>query len=254
MTKIIFVEGLQGCGKTTISEWLSHQIRTRGGESAWYREDAEHRLGMHYMPDKCADVAQYMKMSAVRWSAFASEHGEKDIITVLDGRLLMCPTWSLLRHNMEAEKIAAFVGGLAGAVAILAPMLVYLHAPDYRAVFAAMCQRRGQKTEDIYVRRHNETLYAQSRQALGYEGLVRFELEHKAIVEQLFDSLNMPKLDVDITGQEWDSYKQTIMQFVEPFLGNAIPARRVPPKNAIRRCMSRNGPQRAPPGGDALVP
>ena len=52
---------------------------------------------------------------------------------------------------------------------------------------------------------------------------MQFELEVKAVVEQLVDLLNMPKLALDITGQEWDVYKRRIMQFVEPFLENNVP-------------------------------
>jgi hypothetical protein len=178
---------------------------------------------MHYMPDKYSDVAEYMILSAARWSAYRSENQHKGIIDVFDGRLLMCPTWSLLRYDIETNRIETFVRCLAGSVSVLSPLLVYLHAPDYRPFFDAMCQRRGQKTRDIYVGRHNETPYAKSRQAYGYEGLVRFELEHKAIVERLVESLNMPKLVVDITGQEWDAYKRRIMRFVGPFLENTGP-------------------------------
>lgn len=224
MARIIFVEGLQGCGKTTISEWLSQQFTARGMDCAWHKEDAPHPIGMHYMPEEYRDVAAYMEGSTARWSAFAAQEQQEGKITLFDGRLLMCPIWALLRFNVETDKIIGFVRGLAEAVSAMEPLLVYLYAPDYPLVFASMCRRRGNKTQDIYVERHDQSLYAQNRQDYGYDGLVHFELEHKTVTEQLVETLDMPKLTVDITGQEWDAYKERIMQFVGPFLENTGPA------------------------------
>ncbi len=223
MARIIFIEGLQGCGKTTISEWLSNQMRPWGRECAWYNEDAEHPIGRLYDPEKCPDVADYIETSTERWSDFASREQQEARTTVFDGRLLMCPVCGLLRFAVGADRIVPFIKGLAEAVSGMSPLLVYLHAPDYPPVFAAMCRRRGEKTEEIYVDRHNKSQFAKNREAYGYDGLVQFELEVKAVVEQLVDLLNMPKLALDITGQEWDVYKRRIMQFVEPFLENNVP-------------------------------
>ena len=105
----------------------------------------------------------------------------------------MCPTWSLLRFDVEIDRITAFVQGLARAVSVMQPLLVYLHAPDYSAVFASMCRRRGPKTQGIYVDRHDRSPYARNRQRYGYDGLVRFELEHKAVVERLIETRACPR-------------------------------------------------------------
>jgi hypothetical protein len=174
---------------------------------------------MHYIADKYSGVGDYMETAIARWSSFAAEACKTDQVTVMDGRLVMCPVWGLLRQDIEEGRIRSFVSELADAISPLDPVLIYLHSPDYPAVFAAMCQRRSRRTEGIYIERQDKSPYAKSRGLHGYEGLLRFWLEHKEIAEIIVRELEMPKRLVDISGQEWETYRKEVMQFLTPHLG-----------------------------------
>ena len=78
MTRIILIEGLQGCGKTTIATWLSNRIAGWGTTCRWYEEVAPHSVGLHYMPEQYRDVADYMEAATARWTAFAAGRAAGD--------------------------------------------------------------------------------------------------------------------------------------------------------------------------------
>lgn len=214
MTRLILVEGLQGCGKTTISKFVSDELTCRGFPCTWCEEAAKHPIGMQYMLEKYDGVDDYMSKATVRWSAFAAEACKTDHVTVMDGRLLMCPVAGLLRHDVEAGEIHSFIRELSATTSSLGPVLVYLHSPDYPLVYSAMCRRRGKRTRQIYVERNDKSPYAKSRALQGYEGLLRFWLEHKEITERLVEGLDMPKMTVDVSEGQWDAYRERIMRFL----------------------------------------
>ena len=225
MTKLILVEGLQGCGKTTISKFVSDELTRRGVQCTWCKEDAEHPTGKQYVPEKYDGVDDYMDKAVKRWSAFAAGAAQADHVTVMDGRLLMCPVAGLLRHDVGAGEIHSFVLALSAAASSLGPVLVYLYSPDYPSILSAMCRRRGERTRQIYIERNDKSPYARGRGLRGYEGLVRFWMDHKEITEKLVEELHMPKISLDVSDLRWDAYRQRIIQFLRGRSGLPLGAR-----------------------------
>ena len=116
-TKLIFVEGIPGSGKTNTAEFLCSQLERNGIPVAHVHEkDPNHPTRMEWQGE-----ASRIEGSLERWRDFASSRAQSDSVTVLDGQLFHRNTAELFFNDVELVTIANYVRGVIDAVSQLNP-------------------------------------------------------------------------------------------------------------------------------------
>lgn len=137
-TKLIFVEGIPGSGKTNSAEFLCSQLERNGIPTAHIQEkDPNHPTRMEWQGETCR-----IEESLERWRDFAVSRAQSDSVTVLDGQLFHRNTAELFFNDVERVTIANYVRGVIDAVSHLNPTVVYLIQSDVPSFLRRTCDDR----------------------------------------------------------------------------------------------------------------
>ena len=97
--KIIFVEGMPGCGKSTLSDNLSAMLQEKGCKSCSYQElDKNHPISLFGEMKNGAHSIQYLEKYLNRWEIFVKSNSRKNDIHIFDA----APLQNSVRFAVEA--------------------------------------------------------------------------------------------------------------------------------------------------------
>ena len=95
MTRLVFVEGLPGSGKTSTAKNLARSLRRKGLEATWFHELHPEHPVIPRSVMKQATQGDYAQRCLDRWEAFAAS-ASPDRATILEGcAFQMCDSYRL---------------------------------------------------------------------------------------------------------------------------------------------------------------
>ena len=214
-TKLILVEGLPGCGKSSMAQYICDQLWRNGHQSRWiYEEEEPHPVAP---PGRISDFETtdaYSRSLLNRWRSFASEADQSDEITILEARFFQDVIFGFLRDDTERQTILDHVKDAGDICGPLRPVLIYFYQPDNATTMRRICDARGARMEQFYINRNQSDLYGRRHHLTGFDGLVRFWLDVRHVIDQLLIELAVPVLSVDISDQLWPNYQEQVGAFL----------------------------------------
>lgn len=128
-SKLIFVDGLPGSGKSTTAQFVALQLQKHNLKARWFYE-VEEPHPIHYWD--AANRDEFAQKSLQLWRLFAASARQSDEITVLESSLFQRTLGLVLARyeNINEEWLIEYYAELQEIIVELAPMLVYYYQVD----------------------------------------------------------------------------------------------------------------------------
>jgi hypothetical protein len=231
-TKLIFVEGLPGSGKTTTASWLASRLQSeRLMVSLLLEHQPEHPLnvGGHLHPSGYTTgeafflrytSASFVQESLQRWQAFVRAALQAEAISVLDSYPFQNTVRVLLQLNATPDCMRAYAGQVEALVMPLQPVLIYVNHRDLIHAchnLSHISAQRGKAWTDYVVELVTHCPYAMARHLEGFSGALAVISDYKQLTDSLLRQSRVPRLVLEDCAGGWEGCYQQI----EAFLGLA---------------------------------
>jgi hypothetical protein len=231
-TKLIFVEGLPGSGKTTTASWLASRLQSeRLMVNLLLEHQPEHPLNVggtlhpsgsttgeaffqRYTPASCAHERLQ------RWQAFVRAALQAEAISVLDSYPFQNTVRVLLQLNATPDGMREYAGHVEALVMPLQPVLMYFNHQDLGHAFhhlSYISAQRGKAWTDYMVELVTHCPYAMARHLEGFSGALAVLRDYKLLTDALLRQSRLPRLVLEDCAGGWEGCYQQI----EAFLGLA---------------------------------
>jgi len=219
VSRLIFVEGFPGAGKSTTAQFLARRFARGGGRVRWiYEGEVPNPLVPSQPAGGDQSWEQFADRRVARWRAFAAAADDQDVTLIPESALLQLPVFTMLRRNVDPSLIVALVARLVEAASPLRPRLVYLARRNPEAAFRALGESRGLAWLLPHVANSVGYTFVQARGLSGLEGLLAYWRAHADLCGAIVDHLDMPKLVLDVDTGDWTERRRRICDFVNvPF-------------------------------------
>jgi hypothetical protein len=231
-TKLIFVEGLPGSGKTTTASWLAARLQSeRLMVNLFLEHQPEHPLNVggtfHPSGDTTGEAffqrytpASFVQESLQRWHAFVRAALQAEAISVLDSYPFQNTVRVLLQLNAAPDHMREYAGQVEALVMPLQPVLVYFHHRDFTHALhhlSDISAQRGKAWTDYVVELVTHCPYAMARHLEGFSGALAVLRDYKQLTDSLLRQSRCPRIVLEDGAGGWEGCYQQI----EAFLGLA---------------------------------
>jgi hypothetical protein len=219
---MVLVEGIPFTGKSTTSEYITQQLNLNGYPAQWVPEGV---MLERYFPDVLASFTEAKPLTQEtlwqNWSAFVETVRQAPATFVVDSALSYAAIFRLLQADTPTPEIIAWLDRLAELLAPLHPRVIHLTGNVEQLAKTSIVER-GAGWEKQLVSQSEATLYQQARGRKGVEGAIRMLEETQELAKRIL-ATGWQLLTLDVTGGDWPTYQQMILDFLE------IPAVEVTP-------------------------
>ncbi|HSH81388.1 MAG TPA: hypothetical protein VLA19_22905, partial [Herpetosiphonaceae bacterium] len=136
-TKLIFVEGVMGSGKSTTANFIARQLQRNGFPARYIFEGGEGHvvrlmgdLPHPFKPWLDLTTQEYREKSLAKWRAFVAQARHTDTVAVLDGQLFHGNMTDLLIMDTGRAGLRAYVHDIVEITRELNPVLIYFYQAD----------------------------------------------------------------------------------------------------------------------------
>lgn len=224
-TSLIFVEGIMGAGKSTTAWFLTQQLQRYGIAARFLlegptAEEPDHPLRVATeLPHPNGvwldvTVPQYIERSLQKWHSFAQEALQSTVVTICDGLLFHGNLTDLLLMNAEPDVLFRYVVQVLESIQRLNPVLIYFYHADVTQALRAVSDERGSEWEAYQVNWKVRSPYGMQRSLQGFPGLIQLYQVYRALCDDFFAQLALPKLAIRNDG-DWATYYQEILTFLQ---------------------------------------
>jgi hypothetical protein len=224
-TRFIFVEGIMGSGKTTTAWFLTEHIRLYGVAARFMlegptRDEPEHPLrvatDLPHPNGIWLDVTidEFIERSLRKWRNFVLAAQQSAAVTVCDGLLFHGNITDLLLMNAGPAVLRGYVAQVIESMRDLNPVVIYFYHADVAQALRAVCDSRGSEWEAYQVNWKVASPYGVQRSLQGYEGLLQLYQDYRALCDDIFTRLALPKLAIRNEG-DWAAYYAHILTFLD---------------------------------------
>ena len=229
-TRLIFVEGQPGMGKTTTASWLAERLAAARVPVSLYPESQPgHPInvggGLHPAGNVTGErffqqytSASFIQESLQRWQDFVSGARPTDAVTVLDSYPYQNSVRILLQMDAGRADIRAYAAQVEAIAAPLRPVLLYFSHQDTAQAIRhtqEIGERRGQAWMDYVATLVAQCPYTVARRLEGYAGVLAFMAGYQQLLDALLANSHLPRLDLGNCAGCWDGCYRRI----ETYLG-----------------------------------
>jgi hypothetical protein len=228
-SRLIFVEGIMGSGKSTTARWLARLFRRIGILAQPVPEAHPHPTNVfrslpHWkQPWRDLTADELMKRSYTNWQAFVEKARASPHIFVFDGQLFHGDLTCLFLMNCPPQVLQQYVHTVLQLAQSLYPLIVYYYQADVAQALDRISAQRGQGWVDYQVTWKVPSPYGQQRGLVGIDGWKQLYQDYRQVTDMCFQTLAIPKLAIETSAGEWSSYQTRIRTFLDlPFISEPI--------------------------------
>lgn len=221
-TKLIFVEGIIGSGKSTTARFLTERLHQQQIAAQSMREGGQgHPVRVSgsllhpFQVWRDLKVDQFITRSLRKWRDFVRAARQSDSVTVCDGQLFHGNMTDLLLMNADPLVLHTYVDKVVDILHDLAPVLIYLYQADIGQALRMVCDARGPEWEAYQVNWKMPSPYGTQRGLAGFAGLVHLYQDYRTISDEIVAALSIPTLSIDNTAGSWPAYYQDMVVFLD---------------------------------------
>jgi thymidylate kinase len=205
-TRLIFVEGLPGAGKSTTGEYLAASAQ-KVGIGVRYLPEAQpgHPLNvggpLHPAGLTTGDelfrrytVETYVAESLDRWRSFVTHTGDAESVQILDSYPYQNAARVLLQLDAPTAVIQAYARDVETIAQPLQPVLLYLERQITPEALGTTAGARGEAWTAYAVEVMTNCPYAHHRQLSGPTGALAVLGVYHALVQNLMSRSVLPRL------------------------------------------------------------
>ena len=220
-SRLIFVEGIMGSGKSTIARWLARLFRRTGIPARPVPEARPHPTNVfrtlpHWKQpwlDLTAD--ELMTRSYANWQVFVAQALSRTHIFVFDGQLFHGDFTSLFLIGCPPTVLHQYVQTVLQLAQPLRPMLIYCYQNDVSQALDRIGAQRGQGWVESQVAWKVASPYGQKRGLVGISGWKQLYQDYRQLTDKCLEMLAIPKMTIETSAGEWSSYQARIRTLLD---------------------------------------
>jgi len=228
-SRLIFVEGIMGSGKSTTARWLARLYRRTSSPARPVPEARPHPTNVfrnlpHWMqPWLDLSAEELMTRSYANWRAFVEKAVSAPHLFVFDGQLFHGDFTCLFLMNCPPQTLQQYVETVLQIARPLHPTLIYCYQTDVAQALDRIGAQRGQGWVEYQVNWKVPSPYGQQRGLAGTDGWKQLYQDYRRLTDLCLQNLAIPKLEIETSVGEWSSYQRRICKFLDlPFLPEPI--------------------------------
>ena len=223
-TRLVFVEGIMGAGKTTTGEFLTSELLRRGVAARFLPEGPTHEAPSHplriapELPHPNAawidlPIGVFAELSLQKWRAFVREAKDESTVIVCDGLLFHGNLTDLMMMDAEPPVLHDYIAEIVEITRPLQPVVIYYYNDDVEVALRRIVDERGKAWEAYQVNWKVSSPYAVRRGLQGFGGLVQLYRDYRALCDRLLEPLPLPALAIGSAGG-WTARYDEILGFL----------------------------------------
>ena len=225
-TKLVFVDGLPGSGKSMTAEYVAHELEQRGISCRLLRErELEHPLnvGGDLHPSGSTNgvrmfatytAGAFVAESVGRWNAFVGEATASGRVTILDSYPFQNSVRVLWQMDADPVTLAAYQSQVEATALALRPVFIYLDPGDAESAIHAIAEQRGSAWTDYAISVVTQCPYASARELHGMEGAVAMLRSYKRLLDESVARVPFPTLVLSACHRGWHDCHARIREFL----------------------------------------
>ncbi len=210
--RLVIVEGIMGSGKSTTTLSIAHRLEASGISAIGITEGVDpHPIRFDWdLPWSEMPPAELAKSGIAKWRSFVASSLTVERISIVDGQLFHGGLTALLLLEADVDTMAAYCRDIVAVIRPLRPLLIYFRQNDVESAIRLVSTQRGERWVNYQVNWKLESPYAKRRGLAGLDGLIALYQEYRALTDQLFAELDIPKISIENSRQEWAIYDDII--------------------------------------------
>jgi thymidylate kinase len=228
-SRLIFVEGIMGSGKSTTARWLARLIRRTGIPARPVPEARPHPTNVfrtlpHWkLPWLDLTPEELMTRSYANWKTFVAKALSRSQIFVFDGQLFHGDFTSLFLMGCSPEVLNQYVHTVLQLAQPLHPIIIYCYQTDVAQALDRIGAQRGQGWVESQVAWKLASPYGQQRGLAGIDGWKQLYQDYRQLTDMCSQMLTIPKIAIETSAGEWSSYQTRIRTFLNlPFIPEPV--------------------------------
>ena len=167
-TKLIFVDGITGSGKSTTAHYIARQMEKNGIKVRWlYEQENDHPL-LEIPMNKNESHEDYTQRVLVeyprKWIEFVKKIKDDEYIYIVESYLfqdvIMFPHFM---NDLENQKIKDFLHSILKIASCLNPIIIHFYQKDVDRSLRNNWKRRGDDWTKGFISFFGKTLYCKNR-------------------------------------------------------------------------------------------
>jgi len=201
-----------GSGKSTVTVNIARRLEASGISANGITEGVDpHPIRFDWdLPWSAMPPAELAKSCIAKSRAFVESSLAADRIQVVDGQLFHGNLTSLLLLEADMPLIAGYCREVVAVIKPLRPLLIYFHQNDLDSAIRAVSAQRGDKWVNYQTNWKLESPYARRRGLAGLDGLIALYRQYRALTDQLFADIDIPKISIENSQRQWSLYDDII--------------------------------------------
>lgn len=201
-----------GSDKSTFTVNIARRLEACGIPATGITEGVDpHPIRFDWdLPWSAMPPEELAKSCIAKWRTFVGSSLGTHRIQVVDGQLFHGNLTSLLLLEADMEFIAAYCREVVAVIKPLRPLLIYLHQDDVDSAIRAVSAQRGNKWVNYQTNWKLESPYARRGGLTGLDGLIALYWQYRALTDQLFADLDIPKISIENSQRQWSLYDDII--------------------------------------------
>jgi thymidylate kinase len=225
-TRLIFIDGLPGAGKSSTARQLAVSLARSGVASRCFLEvEPNHPLnvGGELHPAGATlgttlferyTVDAYVAESLRRWRRFVGRAGQEPATSILDSYPYQNAARVLLQMDASTDRVKQYMADVEGMAEPLAPALIYLDRTESQQALEATSRQRGEAWTSYVIELVTNCPYARRRGLVGASGVMTLMTAYETLVRELLVGSCLPRLTLTDCMGRWPVCYQQMGEFL----------------------------------------
>ncbi|MCP4179591.1 MAG: hypothetical protein GY756_17670 [bacterium] len=217
-TKLIFIDGITGSGKSTTAHYIARQLEKNNIKVKWYYEEEMDNPFAEIEKDKNESelhfVERFMATAPAQRRAFVDKVKHDDFVYIVESFLFQDIIEILLRSDIERDRIKKYCTQLIDEVNSLNPVVIHFYQEDVEKSIRRNWKRRGDDWKKWFLYKFAKCPYCYNRNLTGENGAIKLWDDLTDISLELFNEFNYQKLQIENSKQDWDIYRKQVLDFL----------------------------------------
>jgi len=218
-TKLIFVDGISGSGKSTTAHYLARQLEKNGIKVKWfYEQEKDHPLqGMEKRDDETDKqfTTRFLKDYPNEWEKLINSIKDEEVVYIIESFLFQDIIFDPLFNDFDKETIKQFIHKLCSLVACVNPVVIHYYQADVDKAMRENWQRRGDEWKNWLVGREGKSPFCVNRNISGEAGTIEFWRGISELGREIFSELTCTKIEFENSAHDWENYRSQVLNLLE---------------------------------------
>jgi len=211
-TRLIFVDGIAGSGKSTIGQRLYRVLHLNGYPAEFYHE--------FYRPHpvlqvEAVEVGEWVEQTLSKWETFCQQLDRSSAVAIVDGVLFQCGIGALLECDAGEDAIHDYISRVENLVKPLRPVFIHLYQQDVSAALRQVYDLRPVAWKRRVETMLDDTAYGRATQLTGFDLYLDYNRTLRRCSDAVFERLAQPKLLLESSDCQWNRHFDLLCRFLQ---------------------------------------